>query len=402
MPEKKLHIVIIPTWQPTPDSTSGIFTREQADALAAAGNKVSIFMYQYISLLSWLKKKLKDEPLSQWLKGKLAPTIAYNFVNFSVTRLSSNPEAAQKKAFLNYAEKQFTEYIRKNGKPDIIHHHEIADFCYITAHLSQTFGIPYVLTEHSPYTPDKIHFNPYETKEERLNMIRNASARIAVSTFYQKIYEGYFAAKFITIPNLVTADFTQSLPASPKPTTPFHFISVGALSQVKRHDILIKAFAGAFKNNKNVNLAIIGSGSLEGNLRSLISELGMQEQIQLVGYKPKEELLLLLDKSHVLVVSSESETFSVAAVEALFRGNPVLTTKCGGPEDFITAENGLTCEVDNIPDMQAKLLEIYQIYPSFNNQQISARAKELYSEDAVVSQLEKLYRSVISPSYQVA
>jgi len=392
MNQGKLHIVIISTWMPTPGNTSGIFTLEQTDALAASGNKVSVMMFKYFSLFSWLKKILKREALSNYIKGRMVQPIAYNFVNPTPTRFSSDPLTAQKKAFLHFAEKKFLKYIQQFGKPDIIHHHEIADYCYLTAHLSKKYNIPYVITEHSPYDPDKSHFNPYETKEERLEMIRHASARIAVSTHYQKKYEQLFGSPFITIPNLVSNEFVQKpLPVFPKQNKPFTFLNVGSFSKIKRQDILIKTFAEAFKNNVNVHLTLVGNGPLEKELRDLISSTGMEKQVYLAGYKTKQELLQITDEAHVLVVSSETETFSVAAAEALTRGNPVLSTRCGGPEDFVNEQNGMLCNVNDVADMQEKMLAIYNKYASFDHKQIARNASDQFSEQAVVKKLEELY-----------
>ncbi len=397
MKEGKFHIAIISTWVPTPNNSSGVFTREQADALVAGGNKVSLFMFQYLSLFSWLKKRMKGEPTSNWLKGKYITPIACDFINPMPTRFSANPLQSQKNAFMKFAEKKFAGYIKQNGKPDLIHHHEISDFCYITAYLSKTFGIPYVITEHSPFDPRVNHFNPYETKEERLEMIHKASARIAVSSFYQKQYERQFGVPFITIPNLVSDEFTKkALPALPKKISPFNFIHIGSLQKAKCQDILIKAFAEAFKNNADVQLNIVGTGTLEKELRDLIASLGMEKQIHLPGFKSRAEILQLLDDSNVLVVSSEQETFSVAAAEALFRGNPVLTTRCGGPEDFISDKNGLLCNVNDVADMSEKLRKIYNTYSSYNHAQIAKDAVSSFSEQTVVKSLEELYRKVIS------
>jgi|GEM_PF-213652 glycosyltransferase involved in cell wall biosynthesis len=400
MTSKNLHIVIIPTWMPIPGNINGIYTRDQADALIAAGNKVSIFMFRYLSFISWIKKKLKREPINNYLPGKLLTVTTYDFVNPFPTRFSTNPIETQKKAFLRFIDRKFAAYIRKYGKPDVIHHHEIADFCYITLHLSKKFNIPYVITEHSPYDPDKGHFNSYETKEERLVMIRQASERIAVSTIYQNHYEKLFGAPFITLPNLVSKEFTEKpLPAFPKPTTPFHFINVGSFLKARRQEILVRAFTAAFKDNFNFQLTIIANGPLEKEIRSLVSVLDMEKQIHLPGPKKKEEVLLAMDQANVLVVSSEMETFSVVAAESLARGNPVLSTRCGGPQDFINDSNGLICNVNDVNDMKEKLLLIYSKYPSFNNKQIAEDAKNNFSEQVVAARLEEVYRKVISLSY---
>jgi L-malate glycosyltransferase len=402
MSDKKLHIAIISTWYPSPVNATGLFVRDQADALIDAGNKATVFMFQYYSPIVWLRKKRKGEPLSNWLKGKNTIPFAGNFVNFTPTRFSSDPIAAQKKAFLKFIERSFSKYISINGKPDVIHHHGIANYCYITAHLSKTFNIPYIITEHSMFIDRIDHFNSYETKEERLEMIQKASARITVSNFYKEFNEKLFHAPFIMIPNMINSDFADApLPVFPKKIRPFHFLNIGELARRKRQDILIEAFTKAFKGNTDVHLTIIGNGKLETELKQLVASLQMEKQIQLVGHRNQDELIALLDSSHVIVISSEKESFSMAAAEALFRGNPVLTTRCKGPEDFITENNGLICELNDVEDMRQKLIHIYNKYVSFNHLKIATEAKAQFSEQVIAAKLEDLYRNVISLSSPV-
>lgn len=403
MADKKLHIAIISSWFPTPSDTAGIFASDQADALINAGNKVSVFMFQYISPMVWLKKKIKGEPLNRWLKGKYVTPLAYDFINFIPTRFYSDPNKAQKKAFLKYIEKSFKTYISTNGKPDIIHHHGVANYCYLTDFISKRFNIPYVITEHSMFLDKIDHFNSYETDEERMDMIRHASVRMAVSKFYAEHNSALFGVPFIVMPNMINNDFANiPLPAFPKKIAPFNFLNIGEYAQRKRQDLLIESFTNAFKGNRDVHLTIVGYGKLEQELKKLIASLGMNEQIHLPGYTKKNEVIQLMDKSHVIVISSEKESFSMVAAESLFRGNPVLTTRCKGPEDFINSTNGLTCEVNNITDMQNKLVDIYKKYASFNYTQIAEEVKSHFSEQVIVSRLEDLYRKVISSSSPLA
>jgi glycosyltransferase involved in cell wall biosynthesis len=400
MPEQKLHIAVISTWYPTPGDTGGVFVRDQADALIDAGNKVAIFMFQYFSLTEWLQKKLKREPLTNWIKGRKVKPIKGNFVNIIPTRFFSNPLQAQKKHFLSYIKKKFDNYITLNGKPDIIHHHGVANYCYITAYLSKTFSIPYVITEHTVFTDKISHFTKYETEEERLQMIQHAAIRIAVSNFHAEYNSQLFHVPFDMLPNMINNDFANvPLPPFPKSTNPFYFLSVGSLTRIKRHDILIEAFTKTFKGKMQVRLNTVGNGESWKELTSLVNTLGMQTQIQLLGYMELSEVIKQMDNSHVIVISSEKESFSMVAAESLFRGNPVLTTRCKGPEDFINDRNGLICEPNDVNDMGKKMLEIYNSYNSFAPLQIAEDAKNKFSEQVVAARLEEVYRKVISLSY---
>jgi glycosyltransferase involved in cell wall biosynthesis len=245
---------------------------------------------------------------------------------------------------------------------------------------------------------DKVdHFTLYETEAERLEMIHKASIRTAVSNFYATFNSQLFGVPFIVIPNMINNDFAAiPLPRFPKDKEKFYFFSIGELARRKRYDILIDAFTRAFKNNIEVHLNLAGSGPLAEELRKQVVSLGMEDQIHLLGFQEKEGVIKLMDTTHVLVISSEKESFSMAAAESLFRGNPVLSTRCKGPEDFITEHNGMTCELNNVEDMQQKLKEIYVAYSSFNNYQIAEDARNLFSEKVIVQKLEELYHQVTS------
>jgi len=403
VPEKKLHIAVISTWYPTPGDTGGVFVRDQADALMDAGNKVAIFMFQYFSLMQWLQKRLKGKPLTNWIKGRKITPVEGNFANIIPTRFFPNPLQSQKKAFLSYIKKTFDNYIRLNGKPDIIHHHGVANYCYITSYLSKTFNIPYVITEHTVFADKVSHFTKYETEEERLQMIQHAAIRIAVSNFHAEYNSQLFHVPFVVLPNMINNDFANiPLPPFPKNTNPFYFLSVGSLSRIKRHDILIETFAKTFKGNLQVHLNIAGNGELWEELTSLVNSLGMQAQIHLLGFIETSEIIKQMDNSHVIVISSEKESFSMVAAESLFRGNPVLTTRCKGPEDFINSRNGLTCEPNDVGDMGQKMLDIYNGYTSFAPLEIAEDAKNKFTEKVIAAKLETIYRNAISLSSPLA
>jgi len=402
VPGKKLHIVILSTWYPVPGRTGGMVVRNQADALIDNGHKVGLFMCRYFSLMVWLQKKLKGEKFNIWVPGRNIIPHRLDFVRLLPTRFAPDPIQVQKKAFLAHIEKHFRKYIKQNGKPDVIHHHGLADYSYITYHLHRVFNIPYVITEHSMFIDKVDHFTVYETEKERQAMIENAACRIAVSTYYAAFNSKLFGVPFITLPNMINNDFADiPLPAFPKKTKPFYFLNIGQLRQRKRQDILIRAFAEAFKGSDEVRLIIAGTGELEGELNQLIASLGIQEQVQMAGYKDPNEIIALLDNSNVVVISSEKESFSMAAAEALYRGNPVLTTRCGGPEDFINERNGLTCQLNDVSDMKDKLVEIYNRYATFNPVQLREDARSKYSEKVIAAKLEEVYENVIS-SYQPA
>lgn len=389
-----MHIIFISTWYPTSDNTSGTFVEEQAEALALYGHKVSVMMFQYFTFRGAKKRKAENGKLSDWRQNKLHHVFSYDFIDFIPKSFFRNPLKAQLNAYLKYVNRTFQNYIQKEGKPEILHQHGAADRLYITKFLSEKFNIPYVVTLHSPFDKKAHIFNPYETEKSRNEVIRNASSRIAVSSFYNKRYEEIFKAEFITVPNVISKLFEQTpLPPVSKKDT-YTYIAIGALIDLKGHERLISAFSEIEKSAPNIRLKIVGEGTNRPKLEKQISDLKLNDKIELTGLKSRIEVLKLIDDSDCLVVSSTMETFAVVAIEAMFRGKPVISTKCGGPEDIVTNENGILVENDTnglISGIRTMTFE-----KKFDKEKIIESVSNRFSTTSFCNQITNLYSDIIN------
>jgi len=125
------------------------------------------------------------------------------------------------------------------------------------------------------------------------------------------------------------------------PDDAFLLLSVGELNENKNHRVIIQALAEL--HNPNVHYAIAGVGNQKEPLLALANELGVSEQIHLLGYR--KDISELNHASDVFCFPSQREGLGLAAIEAMACGLPVVAAKNRGTVEFVMRdENGFLCD----------------------------------------------------------
>lgn len=101
-------------------------------------------------------------------------------------------------------------------------------------------------------------------------------------------------------------------------------IAVGRLEKIKGFSDLIDVFEIVHKENKEVKLIIVGSGSEEQNLKQRVASKNLTESIIFKGIMNSKELELEYEKSKALVCTSYSESFGLVALEAANAKTPTI------------------------------------------------------------------------------
>jgi glycosyltransferase involved in cell wall biosynthesis len=136
---------------------------------------------------------------------------------------------------------------------------------------------------------------------------------------------------------------------------------VGSLFPRKDHMTFLAAAEKVARTVKNPVFLIVGSGyeSYTNRIRIRIRELQLDSRVRLLGWR--DDVYNLLAGVDVLVISSEQESFGLTAIEALSMETPVVSTRCGGPEEImVDGETGLLVPVkdpDAMADAIVKLLK---------------------------------------------
>lgn len=389
---KKIHILIIPSWYPQKsDDIGGSFFREQALALSKEGYKIGVISVSMHSLRNWKNITFKRYG-KHFENDEGVLTYRQQSINFT-PRINKIIKARQ----VAIGIKLFDEYVVCNGVPDIIHVHSLINAGYIAYKIHQKYGVPYIVTEHSSaFALGLVN----RRRIKKLQPIVESSANnIAVSREFKKTLEKIFKAKkWQYIPNIVNGEFLESKLSFNNKDEGFKFINICLLSQNKRIDLLILAFAKAFKGNSNVKLKLGGDGPIRNVLKKLVESEGVSEQVTFLGALERKEVIQEIKKSDAFVLSSNYETFGVVVIEALALGKPVIATRCGGPESIIVPEVGYLVEKNSVESLAQAMNELYENKDRYSADDIRNYCRDNFSEKVVNNKLINVYTDILDGS----
>lgn len=267
-------------------------------------------------------------------------------------------------------------------KPDIIHQH----FGFDLAVMAEREGVPFVFTEHSSHHNRPL---PPEKAKRLKREYERCAAVLAVSRALAENMRGNTGVEAAVVPNIV--DTAQFAPQS-APHEHFTFVSTGNLLPVKNMAGLLRAFS---RLKGEPELILFGSGTEGGALRALCTELGLEERVSFRGHCPRKELAEAYAGADCFVLASRSETFGVAYIEAMAAGLPVIATRCGGPEDFVTEKNGILIPVDDECALADAMERMMSGRASYDGAAIAADIRRRFAPETVATQLTEIYTAVL-------
>ena len=154
----------------------------------------------------------------------------------------------------------------------------------------------------------------------------------------------------------------------------FSIFSVGRLHAVKNHGFLLLA-CHALKNcGVQFRCAIAGDGEERVRLQQLITTLGLEEDVTLLGHMQRQRLPALYAAADVVVLTSHSEGVPVTLMEAMAMERLVVAPRISGiPELIIDGENGFLYGPNSMDDFLDKLQTVMRCAPFMENVRRAAR-----------------------------
>ncbi|WP_091736607.1 glycosyltransferase family 4 protein [Marininema mesophilum] len=224
---------------------------------------------------------------------------------------------------------------------DLIHCHTIYPDGYAGAKLKDAFSVPVISTIHG----SDIRLYPQQSKgvyirtEEALRkndhvitvseQLKRDTQKIVAGVEATTIYNGFDPHRFSPM-SQKAARKKLGISADMK-----SILYVGNLYKVKGLHVLIDAFARLAAQDDQVNLYLVGSGPLQGELQSQAREAGISNQIHFIGRRSHEEIPMWINSCDVVALTSLSEGLPSIIMEAMGCGKPVVATDVGGISEVL-------------------------------------------------------------------
>jgi glycosyltransferase involved in cell wall biosynthesis len=146
-------------------------------------------------------------------------------------------------------------------------------------------------------------------------------------------------------------------------------------------------------------LLLVGSGPAEPTLRRLCRDLGLEQHCH---FEPRTvDVAGWMRSMDIFVLSSESESFPNALLEAMACGCAVAAAKVGGVPEMVTdGQDGLLFEPRNASDLAAKMLRLIECSDLRRalGAQAARTARERFPVERAVERMERLYTSLLQGS----
>lgn len=388
-----MRVLMIPSFFRNKDNiSSGSFFSDQAILMKKKGHDVSIVFADTYSL------KHIAEYFHYMEKNEILSGVPV-FRDRIIAPLKHNGILGNERAFVNCCLKIVENTFYKDFSFDIIHAQNCVWAGAAAKALSQKYGVPYIITEHS---------SMFELADEKTmdavgshvsQILNDASAVICVSERLKRAVNQYTNNCITVIGNVVDSNVYSLVKRSRSDTSPFVFTAVAFLTtadrvELKGVDLLLKGFKVFVKENTNSVLKIIGVPQNFSYISQMVLEEGLDGKVSILKPLLKEQIFSEYKTTDCFVLLSKYETFGLVYAEAMATGLPVITTDVGIAAEIVNESTGVVC-YERTPECVADALsKVYARYKTYDAKAIREKIISKYDKNAVAFQIEKVYRSI--------
>ena len=364
---KKIKVLHITKWYPNQDDVqNGVFIQKHIAAVQP---------YCNVKILAWLPASDQNTITRESHEDNMAITRTWFKPKTSV--------AEKRHAFVSYIH---SHYNNKN-LPDLLHLHVFSPDLLIALYWAKRKNIPVVVSEHwSGYARGLFSQLP-KWRKWSFRRLAKANRILPVSAFLRdSMLQSGIKGSYTVVPNIV-----ETRGYSVEKSCAFGFVVVADLvDEIKNISGIIAAFEEVAAIHPQASLHIIGGGPDEEDIIKRVNQSAAAAQIKMYGRLANKAVNELLPSFHCLVLNSRVETFGVVVLEAHAAGLPVISTRCGGPEEWLE-EADIAISVDDKMALQQAMLEMF----SRKNQEYTFTKHKRCTPEQVGLQLHNVYNEVL-------
>ena len=382
-----MHVLLLPKWYPGKnDPQLGDFIRKQA---LAAGSfvRMSVLHVEGVRGLPMRSEEELQESDSAW---ELVARYRASDHWFTPWRKAINLIR-----FWKASQRGWERVRTERGKPDLLHAYILIRPALVAWRLSRRHGVPFIVAEQSSeYMDGTFARKDLFTRAITRFLCKRSIKVLAVSRHLGESLKGHgLCERYTVVPNVIPG-LERPLPL---PGGPGRFLMVADLvDRIKNVSGALRALAVARRTDGRLNLTIIGDGPDRGQLERIVHDLGLVSRVQFLGRLPNTLVLDQMAHAFAVLVNSRVETFSVVTGEALAQGKPVIATRCGGPEAFITAENGVLIDPGDDAALAAAMLAVTREAVKWDPESIRRTVGDRFGPPAVGRALHDVYSSALA------
>lgn len=382
-----MHVLVLPKWYPgRPDPQLGDFIRKQMLAVAER-HDVSVIYPCPVKDLPTGYEEVLEEPAGAWelrcyyRPSALKATALRKAVNFFLYRRTLRSGIRR--------------LLRERGRPDLIHAHILTRPVWAAWAWGRKWGIPFVASEQS-----SVHLDgTWERKGNAAKSIdrflfRQAAALTAVSPHLAAaLARAGLGKSHVIVPNVVPG-MDRSLP--PRGPAGQFMMVADLVDRTKNVSGVLRALAAGIGQGHAFKLEIIGDGPDGRMLRILADQLGIGPHVRWHGRLAHADVLPALASAGTVIVNSNFETFSVVTGEALALGKPVIATRCGGPEAFLTPLNGLLIPVADEGALVQAMVRMAREHGNYPPAAVRGSVSQRFSPKVIAHGFDAVYQNALA------
>ncbi len=408
-----LRVLTVARWYPSHDSPGrGSFVADLVRATVAAGVNARIVSFDRVLVRGRVERRDADRAPARAAFDQVGTPAAlfvtpvtYGAPGVAVARLPvvRRPGSDDAAALVEDHLDAFRPFVRRliaEWRPDLIHAHTGLPDGVVAAAVGRELGIPVVVSEHASTIEaelaDRVAIDHYRSLlgpgVRLLAVSPSLAGRVARVL-------GVSSDRVGLLPNPVAVGEFQL--ADPSRRDPDELLWVGSLGAHKGIEVLLRAFALVRASRPGVHLRLVGAERTAGERvrwATLADSLGVATAVAFDGWLDRAGVAAAMARAGVFVHPSPSETFGLAAAEAILSGLPVAARRSGGVPWIIELSGGYgqVAEADD-SEAFAAAIERALVGPlGVSAAGASERLIDVIGEAAIAQRTIELYRSAIA------